>query len=67
MGAFSPGHWIVVIALVVLLFGSRHIPHLLADVGRGLTAFRKAMAAPDTDTPDTEEPEFDKTESGDPR
>jgi sec-independent protein translocase protein TatA len=44
MGFMSWGHWLVVILLVVLLFGSGKISTLMGDVAKGIKAFRKGMS-----------------------
>jgi sec-independent protein translocase protein TatA len=48
MGSFSPLHWLVVIGVVVLLFGSGKISGLMGDVAKGIKSFKKTMAE-DTD------------------
>jgi sec-independent protein translocase protein TatA len=46
MGSFSVWHWLAVLAIVLLLFGSRgKISQLMGDFGKGLSAFRKAVGA----------------------
>jgi len=37
-------HWIVVIAVVLLLFGRGKISDLMGDVAQGIKAFKKGMA-----------------------
>src|SRR5437868_14085222 len=43
MGSLSIWHWIVVIAVVVLLFGRGKISDLMGDVAQGIKAFKKGM------------------------
>ena len=43
MGSFSIGHWLIVIAVVVLLFGAGRIPTLMSDMAKGIKAFRSGM------------------------
>ena len=43
MGSLSIWHWIVVIAVVLLLFGSGKISVLMGDVAQGIKAFKKGM------------------------
>ncbi|QLI05103.1 twin arginine translocation system, TatA/E family protein [Candidatus Campylobacter infans] len=43
MGSFSMGHWLVVLAIVVLLFGAKKIPELAKGVGKGIKSFKKEM------------------------
>jgi sec-independent protein translocase protein TatA len=44
MGSLSIWHWIVVIAVVLLLFGRGKISDLMGDVAQGIKAFKKGMA-----------------------
>ena len=44
MGADSPWHWIIVIAIVLLLFGRGKVSDLMGDVARGIKGFKKVMA-----------------------
>ena len=43
MGSLSIWHWIVVIAVVLLLFGRGKISDLMGDVAKGIKAFKKGM------------------------
>ena len=43
MGSLSIWHWIVVIAVVLLLFGRGKISDLKGDVAQGIKAFKKGM------------------------
>ena len=51
MGSMSIWHWIVVIAVVLLLFGRGKISDLMGDVAQGIKAFKKGMSEDDK-TPD---------------
>jgi sec-independent protein translocase protein TatA len=48
MGSLSIWHWIVVIAVVLLLFGRGKISDLMGDVAQGIKAFKKGMSDDDT-------------------
>jgi sec-independent protein translocase protein TatA len=48
MGSLSIWHWIVVIAVVLLLFGRGKISDLMGDVAQGIKAFKKGMKDEDT-------------------
>jgi len=52
MGSLSIWHWIVVIAVVLLLFGRGKISDLMGDVAQGIKAFKKGMSE-DEKTADT--------------
>jgi sec-independent protein translocase protein TatA len=43
MGSMSLWHWIIVIAVVLLLFGRGKISELMGDVAQGIKAFKKGM------------------------
>ena len=43
MGSLSIWHWIVVIAVVLLLFGRGKVSELMGDVAQGIKAFKKGM------------------------
>ena len=49
MGSLSIWHWIVVIAVVLLLFGRGKISDLMGDVAQGIKAFKKGMQDDDKD------------------
>jgi sec-independent protein translocase protein TatA len=44
MGSFSLWHWLIVLAVVLLLFGGRgKISSIMGDFGKGLKSFKKGM------------------------
>lgn len=43
MGSFSMGHWLVVLAVIVLLFGAKKIPELAKGIGKGIKDFKEAV------------------------
>ena len=44
MGEFSPIHWLIVLAVILLLFGGRKIPELAKGLGEGIRSFKQGMA-----------------------
>jgi sec-independent protein translocase protein TatA len=47
-GSFSILHWIVVLAVVLLLFGGRgKVSAIMGDFGKGLRNFKTGMKGPD--------------------
>lgn len=44
MGSFSMAHWLVVLAVIILLFGAKKIPELAKGVGKGIKSFKKEMS-----------------------
>lgn len=44
MGTFSIWHWLIVLAVVLVLFGGRgKISGLMGDVGKGIKSFRSGL------------------------
>jgi len=56
MGSLSIWHWIVVIAVVLLLFGRGKISELMGDVAQGIKAFKKGMSDDETAKADPVDP-----------
>jgi sec-independent protein translocase protein TatA len=44
MGSFSIWHWMVVLLVVLLLFGSGKVSSLMGDFAKGIKSFKKNMA-----------------------
>jgi len=48
MGSFSIWHWLVVLAVILVLFGGGNkISGLMGDFAKGIKSFKKNMADPD--------------------
>ncbi len=47
MGGLSPLHWMLVLLVVVLLFGTGRISGVMGDFAKGLKSFKKNMAEED--------------------
>jgi sec-independent protein translocase protein TatA len=43
MGFSSPWHWLVVLLIVVLIFGTKKLRNIGSDVGGAVKEFKKAM------------------------
>ncbi len=43
MGTFSIWHWLVVLAIVVLIFGTKKLRNVGTDVGGAVKSFKDAM------------------------
>ena len=57
MGSFSLSHWLVVLAIVVLLFGAKKIPELAKGLGKGIKNFKDEMKEESTpENTSTEQP-----------
>lgn len=56
MGSFSIWHWLVVLAVVVLVFGTKRLGSLGEDLGKAIRGFKKGLSdeerGPGGDDPD---------------
>ena len=43
MGELSPIHWLIVLAIIVILFGGRRIPEVMRGMGEGIRSFKEGM------------------------
>jgi sec-independent protein translocase protein TatA len=43
MGSFSIWHWLIVLLIVVLVFGTKKLKNIGGDVGGAVNEFKKAM------------------------
>lgn len=55
MGSFSIWHWLIVLAVVLLLFGRGKIPELMGDVAKGIKNFKSGMAEDETAAAEAED------------
>ncbi len=44
MGSFSPMHWMIVAAVMLVLFGGGRVSGLMGDLAKGIKTFKKTMA-----------------------
>ena len=47
MGSFSIWHWMIVLMVVLLLFGTGKVSNLMGDFAKGIKSFKKNMAEDD--------------------
>jgi sec-independent protein translocase protein TatA len=47
MGIFDWKHWLIILVVVVLVFGTKRLKTLGSDVGEAVKGFRKAMNTED--------------------
>lgn len=47
MGLGSTWHWLLILAVVVLMFGAGRISGVMGDLAKGIKAFKKGMADDD--------------------
>ena len=57
MGSLSIWHWIIVIAVILLLFGRGKISELMGDVAQGIKAFKKGMSEDEVAKTDPAKPD----------
>ena len=42
MGAFSIGHWIIILVIILVIFGAGKLPEVGRGLGKGIKEFKKA-------------------------
>jgi sec-independent protein translocase protein TatA len=50
MGSFSIWHWIIVLVVVVLIFGTKKLRNLGTDLGSAVKGFKDGMKTEDENT-----------------
>jgi len=61
VGEFSLFHWIVVLAVVLIVFGPNKLPELAKAAGKSIRDFKKAMNEDDSSPKLTTETQTEKT------
>lgn len=51
MGSFSVWHWLIVLVIVMLVFGTRKLRNMGEDLGGAVKDFRDGMKEADAATP----------------
>jgi sec-independent protein translocase protein TatA len=51
MGSFSIWHWLVVLVIVVLVFGTKKLRSLGSDLGGAVKGFKEGVKSSDEDQP----------------
>ena len=54
MGSFSIWHWLIVLIIVLLVFGTKRLRNIGADLGGGVSGFKDGMK--ETSEPPAEAP-----------
>ena len=57
MGSMSLMHWMVVLAIVLLLFGAGKLPRVMGDFAKGIKAFKSGMKEPEDEAAATPPPQ----------
>jgi len=47
MGSMSLMHWLIVLAIVLVLFGAGKLPRVMGDFAKGIKAFKSGMKEED--------------------
>ena len=51
MGSLSIWHWLIVLLIAVLIFGTKRLSSIGTDLGGAVKGFRKAMSEADEEEP----------------
>lgn len=52
MGSFSIWHWLIVLLVVVLIFGTKKLKNIGSDLGGAVKGFKDGMKSGGSDAPD---------------
>jgi sec-independent protein translocase protein TatA len=52
MGSFSIWHWLIVLAIIVLVFGTKKLRNLGGDLGSAVKGFKEGMKSEGDKVPD---------------
>jgi sec-independent protein translocase protein TatA len=55
MGGLSIWHWLIVLLVVVLIFGTKKLRNIGQDLGGAVRGFKDGMKTSDSDTPPASE------------
>jgi sec-independent protein translocase protein TatA len=50
MGAFGISHWLIVLAIVMLIFGTKKLGNIGADLGSAVRGFKEGVKSSDADS-----------------
>lgn len=51
MGSFSIWHWLIVLVVVLLIFGTKKLRNIGSDLGGAVKGFKEGMKGSDDDKP----------------
>ncbi len=66
MGTFSIWHWVIVLLVVVLLFGTKKLRNVGSDLGAAVKSFRRGIAEGDAEPDKLESSEGKPAETAKP-
>jgi sec-independent protein translocase protein TatA len=59
MGGLSIWHWLIVLLVVVMIFGTKKLRNIGQDLGGAVKGFKEGMKTPEGDAPPTPPPQAD--------
>ena len=51
MGEFSIWHWLIVLLIVIMIFGTKKLKNMGSDLGQAVRGFKEGMKEAGADTP----------------
>ena len=63
MGSFSIWHWVIVLVIVVLVFGTKRQGNIGSDVGNAIKSFKKSMSEDEPSKLEADKREAEKAAS----
>ena len=63
MGGFSIWHWLIVLVIVVLVFGTKRLSNVGKDLGEAVKGFKKGMQDEDEKKPTAQLPDESRRDS----
>ena len=55
MGTFSIWHWLIVLVVVILVFGTKKLSSLGSDLGKAVKGFKEGIKTPDENAQEKKE------------
>ena len=55
MGTFSIWHWLIVLVVVILVFGTKKLSSLGSDLGKAVKGFKEGIKTPEEDAQEKKE------------
>jgi len=52
MGGLSIWHWLIVLVIVLLIFGTSRLKNVGGDLGKAINEFKKSMSGDDSSKPE---------------
>jgi len=56
VGLDSPWHWLILVAVLLLLFGSKRLPEMGRSLGKGMREFKDSVSGLSLDPDDQSQP-----------